>query len=187
MNNAGSDQAQVPNKQSWLPPTTALTRFRSDSKIHVDVGDHRYTHENSRFGVQFGDYHILIPRHSMSEIVSNSTIYPFPNTPAWMLGLINLRGSLIPVFDLASVLDPDSSTQSCTRIMMLDRGDNAVGLLIDVLPVSIDASSMNATAVPTVPKVMEPYVRSAHLLNSSIWFELDCQALLKDIVSKITI
>jgi purine-binding chemotaxis protein CheW len=56
----------------------------------------------------------------VQEIRGSSPITPLPNTPAHIRGVMNLRGSIIPVVDLRS------------RLGMGDAGDKAAGVIIVV-------------------------------------------------------
>lgn len=50
---------------------------------------------------QIGRGHYLLPLSSVVEIVRSSAVTPVPQTPPWVAGLMNLRGRVLPVVDLA--------------------------------------------------------------------------------------
>ena len=46
----------------------------------------------------------LVPARSIREVEEVRAVTPVPNTPAWLLGVMNLRGSIVDVADLARFL-----------------------------------------------------------------------------------
>ena len=48
-----------------------------------------------------GPVHIALPLDVQKEIIEYDTITEVPKTPEWVRGVINLRGSVVPVIDLA--------------------------------------------------------------------------------------
>jgi purine-binding chemotaxis protein CheW len=50
---------------------------------------------------QIGRGRYLLPLASVVEIVRASDVTPVPQTPPWVAGLMNLRGRVLPVVDLA--------------------------------------------------------------------------------------
>ena len=70
---------------------------------------------------------------NISEVLRMVALTPVPEAPAGVLGLINLRGHLIPVFDVRTRLGlPLQAPNLSTPIMVVDVGDHQrVGLLTD--------------------------------------------------------
>ena len=52
-----------------------------------------------------------------------------PNTPAWIAGVINWRGTLLPVFDIAAWLCGTRSTTTGMRTIVVGKGQEAAALL----------------------------------------------------------
>jgi len=70
------------------------------------------------------------------EVVEFDTVTVVPNTPAWIRGVINLRGSVLPIVDLAVKfgLPPSSISKfSCVVIAEVVSGDDrlTMGMLAD--------------------------------------------------------
>ena len=64
------------------------------------------------------------------EITLPKKITPLPESEPCMKGIMNLRGAIIPVFDLAEKLELKSS-QSKKKIIVIEIGDKTVGFLVD--------------------------------------------------------
>ena len=76
------------------------------------------------------EYAIEILR--VQEIRGHSRITPIPNTPAYVKGVINLRGTVVPVVDLRCRLGmPETSDMRFSAIVVVTVGTKIVGLFVD--------------------------------------------------------
>ena len=70
----------------------------------------------------------------VQEIMKTTIITNLPNSPDFIEGVINLRGSIIPVIDLSRRLDLPSSGDgiaSKTRIIITNVNDQITGFMVD--------------------------------------------------------
>jgi purine-binding chemotaxis protein CheW len=59
---------------------------------------------------------------------------PLPHAPPHVLGMINLRGSILPVIDLGSLLGVGETAVSASSVVMVAQiGEHQVGLLVDAV------------------------------------------------------
>ena len=66
------------------------------------------------------------------EIVRMESITKIPNTVGYIVGAINLRGSIITVMDLSMKLGlPLKPYDKNTRIIIIEVGNNTVGIIVD--------------------------------------------------------
>lgn len=81
------------------------------------------------------------------EIITNHPITALPLVPAYVRGIINLRGQIIPIVDIRLLLGQEPAEQNC--IIILNINDTMVGILVDTVqrmldvPVSILLPSPN--------------------------------------------
>jgi purine-binding chemotaxis protein CheW len=78
------------------------------------------------------------------EIRGYAPITPIPNVPSHVRGVMNLRGTVLPVVDLRMKFHlPEVGYSKYTVIVIATVGDKTVGLLVDavsdVLTVALDA------------------------------------------------
>jgi len=106
-------------------------------------------------GVEFG---LDIAR--VQEIVQRSTITPVPGSPSFVIGVLNLRGSIIPVIDsrLRFHLEPTEVTAK-TRIIVIELSGQATGLQVDTVSevVKLDDFALRETP-PLVAGVNSDYL-----------------------------
>ena len=83
------------------------------------------------------------------EIVRILTITPLPNAPSLIEGVIDLRGTVIPVMDLRRVLNCGTgSTDMHARIIVLEVDGLALGVWVDA---ATDVMTLDAGRLEDVP------------------------------------
>lgn len=83
------------------------------------------------------------------EIVRTQPITPLPNAPELIEGVVELRGGLVPVLDLARVLGNRSSEITpASRIVVLDYEGLSLGLCVDA---ATDVLSIDPAQLEEVP------------------------------------
>ena len=84
---------------------------------------------------------------SVREIRGWSASTPLPHAPAYVLGMINLRGAVLPVLDLSSRLGlPPRSPDASSVVVVAELGDRPVGLLVDAVCdiITVDRAQIQA-------------------------------------------
>jgi purine-binding chemotaxis protein CheW len=70
----------------------------------------------------------------VQEIKGYSTVTPIPNTPGYVKGVMNLRGTIIPVIDLRSKLAmAEAEYNAFTVIIVVTVGTKVMGLIVDAV------------------------------------------------------
>jgi purine-binding chemotaxis protein CheW len=68
----------------------------------------------------------------VQEIIRLPEITKLPNTADYVLGIINLRGRIIPIIDLKrKFLQETSHRKEETRVIVLETGSQKVGIIVD--------------------------------------------------------
>ncbi len=85
-------------------------------------------------GVLFrlGDNELLVSMEDITEIVPLQALTTIPATRSWLLGVMNLRGSLLPVVDLEGYLFGKNlpGTDLRSRLLVIQYDGYPVGLLV---------------------------------------------------------
>ena len=92
------------------------------------------------------EYGIEILR--VQEIKRYPAVTPIPNAPAWVKGVMNLRGTVVPVFDLRLKFGmPPKDYDRFTVIVVVNVGARVVGMIVDGVSdvLDIDAASVDKT------------------------------------------
>ena len=78
-------------------------------------------------GEEFG-----VDINEVKEIIRWTDVTRIPNTEVFIKGVINLRGSIVVVNDLAMKLGlPSKEIDDDTRILVVEVGNNTVGMIVD--------------------------------------------------------
>lgn len=68
----------------------------------------------------------------VQEIINIPSITSLPNTPDYLKGIINLRGSIIPVIDLKmKLMHTPSEYSDESKVIIIDVAAKKVGLIVD--------------------------------------------------------
>jgi twitching motility protein PilI len=161
-------------REHWLSPSAALSRLQSQADVAIGLRQ-TATVTHTRFGFRVGQLRLLIKPRTHSEVVAQPHIYPIPNVPQWFLGVITLRGNLLPVFSLQQLLQPGSGSQNTHTVLLLDQSRDAVGVPIEGLPQSV-ALQQELRDLPSLPEALQEHVTAAYVTNGMIWLDFDHQS-----------
>lgn len=85
------------------------------------------------------------------EIRRWSPITILPHAPMGVLGVINLRGAVIPILDLAARLGLGPTVESGRHVIVIARvGDRTIGLLVDSVSEIIGVKGEQVRELPSV-------------------------------------
>lgn len=98
------------------------------------------------------DTMLALPVGAVREILDLRPAFRMPSAPAWLIGLIDLRGQSVPVIDLRRFDGHDVGQAPPTaRILIVEIEDVSMGLLVDQV---LDVMSHRADAVEPVPPMV---------------------------------
>jgi len=167
-----------------LAPTLALTRgftlaanaANAANAVHA-ARSTEATHE-ARQGFRIGELSLMVRYEDGSELTEMPAVFRLPNTPGWFMGVANLHGLLVPVFDLAAFAGVDHSRDARRMLLVLSHGADAAGIVIDGLPRRLRWSEEQQADAATAPARLASHVRGAALIDNTLWFDIDRASLL---------
>lgn len=127
-------------------------------------------------GEEFG-----IDISQVREIIRMQDVTPMPKAPAFIEGVINLRGQIIAVMDLASRFSLDTSARTDkTRIVVSEVGDNIVGLVVDEVPevLRILEGDIDPTPRMIETQIHSDYIRGVGKLENRLVILLNAEKIL---------
>lgn len=95
------------------------------------------------------------------EVHPLKNLTPLPCTPPFVLGIVNVRGRILPVLDLKKIFDlPENGLTDLHRIILVSGNDLELGLLADVSVGvrSIPVDSLQAS-LPTLTGIGAEYLK----------------------------
>jgi purine-binding chemotaxis protein CheW len=120
-----------------------------------------------------------IETRSVREVCLLKDLTPLPCTPPFVLGVVNVRGRIVPVLDLKKFFDlPEPGLTDLHRIILVGGQDLELGLLADsvVGVASIPADSLQPS-LPTLTGIRSDYLKG---LTAERVVVLDVARLLAD-------
>lgn len=135
-----------------------------------------------RFGYRIGSCTFVIDRNLLTEFVVRPVIYRVPRSPSWLTGVINLRGNIVSVLDLASTLGTVSVGNPGEYVLVVDKGQEALGVMLDAAPRSLTNPQAQTRSLP-VPNACAEYFLPGVLADSTTWYQLDIKQLALNLAS----
>ncbi|MBO8415251.1 MAG: chemotaxis protein CheW [Proteobacteria bacterium] len=87
----------------------------------------------------------------VKEVLRYSDIAPVPGAPAYVLGIINLRGNVVTVIDTRMRFGlPSADITDSTRIMIIESEKQLIGILVDSVAEVVDLNSADIDDTPNV-------------------------------------
>lgn len=87
-----------------------------------------------------------VPSEYVVEIITNHSITKLPLVPSYVRGIMNLRGQIIPIVDIRTLLGHDAENDLCIIILNID--GIMVGILIDSVLKMVDVKKDSLRAEP---------------------------------------
>ena len=165
-----------------LPPSVALTRgFVQPQGAQAPKLSTAAGAVEARQGFRLGELALMVRYEDGSELTEMPPLYRLPNVPSWFLGIANLHGALVPVFDLARWAGVEPQSTARRMLLVLAHGADAAGIVIDGLPRRLRWAPDQKADAAVAPARLAPFVRGAALIEGELWFDIDRAALLEAI------
>jgi len=136
-----------------------------------------------RQAFRIGHMRLLAPFATASELVEMPNVYPLPRMPANLLGLVNLHGRIVPLFDLAPIFETQHLPREKRMLLVIGHGDAAAGIVIDGLPRRMVFRPHNEIVPPEFPQAVATAVVATYANGQDAWFEFNYAHLLDHLVS----
>jgi purine-binding chemotaxis protein CheW len=159
----GASQAALKQRLSPSPEEKRrILRARARSLAARDKAEEhasRLRFEVVEFVV--GPEHYAIESSYICEIHPLSEFTPLPCTPAFVLGLINVRGQILSIIDIKKLLGlPEKGLTELNKVIIVQSGQMEVGILADaIVGVRLLAADELYPSLPTLTGIGAEYVK----------------------------
>jgi purine-binding chemotaxis protein CheW len=117
----------------------------------------------------------------VQEITRIQQLTRVPNSPAFVHGVINLRGKVIPVIALRRCLGlEDRPHDRLTRIVVVEVNGNVLGFIVDSVSEVLRIPAETIEPPPRLGKVEREYVSGVGKLDDRLLILLDLDRLMSD-------
>ena len=109
-----------------------------------DAADHRqfvtFVVEERTYGIPIG---------AVREIIRWTRVTPLPNQPGYARGVINLRGTIVPVYDLRARFSGELTGATDTHVIVIAQvGSQTLGILVDAVSDILNVGADDLRAPP---------------------------------------
>ena len=97
----------------------------------------------------------------VQEVHPLRDLTPLPGTPSFVAGIVNVRGQILPVYDLKKLFDlPELGLTDLHRVLHVRGHDMELGLLADVIvSVRVIAADGLQPSLPTLTGIRADYLK----------------------------
>lgn len=127
-----------------------------------------------------GDFLLGINIHGIRGINRVGTITPVPDAPATVAGVVNLRGDVVTVLNLRSILQlPQIELTAKTRLLIVQSEAESIGLLVDRVADVVTVTTDKAEPLPAnFNSAASQYFTNVYRVGSDLLVMLNVSAAL---------
>jgi purine-binding chemotaxis protein CheW len=130
------------------------------------------------FAVESDEYGIDII--SVREIKAWTPATTLPNSPTFMRGVINLRGSIVPIYDLRALFGKGTTETSKNHVVIIVAAESRVlGILVDAVSDIVSLQNSQIQAPPSTRDQGKHYVEGLTQVGERMIMLLDPKTLIK--------
>lgn len=138
-----------------------------------------------RYGFVWEGWRLVVAAGVLTELVADAQVFPVPRAAPALLGMMNLRGSVVPVFDVQRLTQGHSTDirPQLRRVLVFGRDTDSRGaLVLTGTPELLTLRPPTVGPLPAQPPAgrLSPFLRcawQASELPESLWWELDHHAV----------
>lgn len=130
-------------------------------------------------GFEVGGFRFVVPASSVAEVAAAQTIHPLPQTKAWLRGVVNLKGLLLSLVDLATFA---GATRTRTgQLLVFNEKSLQVAFLVRRIfgfRYFGDDLSVALNEVESAPEGVAEFVSKAYQDAEDVWYYLEMGQLI---------
>lgn len=136
-----------------------------ENKVNVNNN----TNSNRYICFNLGNQEYGVPLLSIKEVLGLPEVTPIPQCPNYFLGIMNLRGKVISVMDLRTKIGIKTQNNSETSVMILDLGDQLLGVVVDKVNAVITINMKDITEAPKMEETKATdYIENVYRHNEQL-------------------
>ena len=128
------------------------------------------------YGFKLNEIRLLLDVNVRSEVINHAAITPIPLMPKCIKGLCNVRGNLVPVYDLYEKfgLSKTTSTVDNKKILVLDEKQSMAAIEIDEILTTLEFDEQDMQiGITTDNEMINQLITYSYKENGNNWFGFD--------------
>jgi len=156
---------------------------------HV-IDEDELINENYQYGFKVGNIGYIYEKHLSMELIRNLNVCPVSNTKSWMLGIVNIRGNLIPIYDLNLLFNKEKTTNKTTNkyFLILDKNKKSVGFVVERPPEACGDLKELGFIPENTPKEIKYHITESFVSvdnKENIWLKFDKELFFSSLKNEI--
>lgn len=129
-----------------------------------------------------GDIMYGLPLTNVLEIINVQDVAKVPGTPAYVKGVINLRGAIVPLVDVRLKFGQmEREYDDQTNIIITILNDMMVGMVVDRVSNVVQVETVDTSSLPEFSTVnTNRYMTSVSRVGNQLVMNLNCETILED-------
>ncbi len=128
---------------------------------------------------QLADQIYALPIQETQEIILMTEVTRIPNASYYLEGIINLRGTILPVINLNRRLGlAEKEIDEDTRIIVVEKNGSKVGMIVDAV-LEVGRYSESELEPPSNIAGNDSYLRGVVKKGDQLWLLLDLERVLQ--------
>jgi len=131
-----------------------------NTEVTAEVVQHATAEEEVRiclFSISGDTYAVTVDL--LAEIIIPQKVFPVPTTPSHVIGIINLRGNIVPIVDIRPVLSLPSTT-GLNQVAIIRHEQMTIGIVVDSVADVISVPVSSVLPLPAEMAVQESDAKS---------------------------
>lgn len=139
----------------------------------------------NRLVFQIAGQGLLYDQRSPMEYFESQTLFRIPTRHPIFRGLINRRGTLVPVFDIGMLFNAQACLSNQAAVLVLGTADDAAGLILDTTPYRVALTRRQKEAPPVqLTQVFGPHLGDCFQTSGQYVADVNLEGFLDDLVQE---
>jgi purine-binding chemotaxis protein CheW len=95
-----------------------------------------------------------LPIQQVQEIIRYTQPRPVASSDPWVRGVLNLRGKIVPVYDLAARLGVSTEVSEQSKIVIVEAGSETTGVIVDEVDEVLTVQPQQFEEVPGADRTL---------------------------------
>ena len=159
-----------------------IEKLEAAFKASPDKSAKDYSHQF--YAIKVNKLNLLIDKSTSCELLEETVMYPIPLSEPWIIGVTNVRGDVIPVIDLDKNKVRQNTLKNVAdkKIIVINKGSDAFGLLLDDLPKLIGFNfDEKVMELSDIGEGIKEFVEYAYVKDNVTWLCIDFISFINEI------
>ncbi|MCL0033099.1 chemotaxis protein CheW [Peptococcaceae bacterium] len=154
-----------------------INKNTSETSIS-EISNNISVNDNQVIVFQLANQKYALPLHQTQEIIKMSKITQIPNADFYLEGVINLRGTILPVINLRRRLGfADQDTSKDTRIIVTETSVQNIGIMVDKV-LQVGQYNQSEIEPPDAVNSNSDFLKGIIKKKDALWLLLDIDKVL---------